>query len=148
VFTYLVFHHALRIRFKSDILSDGEEKNKKLGASAPESTLETPATADADSTTAVEHQEGGSESQTEADAASVPEPKEGQAQQRTANLAGKINNLLTADITTISGCEEVVLLRMSVRPLCIIHKTLNSHRGVQLLRLSSWVSRPGISTTC
>ena len=119
-FTYLVFHHALRIRFKSDLLKDDKEKEKdkdtKADNSASESAVDTPATMDAESATTVGTQEA-SESSANADTASVTgEPQEGKAQERTTNLAGRINNLITADLAMISNCHDVVTLRMPSSP--------------------------------
>ena len=121
IFTYLVFHHALRIRFKSDLLKDDKDKEKdkytKANDSATESAVDTPATMDTDSATTVGIQEA-SESSANADTASVAgEPQEGKAQERTTNLAGRINNLITADLAMISNCHDVVTLRMPSSPL-------------------------------
>lgn len=40
-------------------------------------------------------------------------PVEGQAKERSAHLSGKINNLLTSDLNTISGSFDVVIIRES-----------------------------------
>ena len=40
-------------------------------------------------------------------------PAEGQAKERGAHLSGKINNLLTTDLSTISGSFDIVSIRKS-----------------------------------
>ena len=124
VFTYLVFHHALRIRFKSDLLSDKDKDKDSADASnahvsAATSGDATPASTDADSETAVDASESDIDSPADVEAGpDVSAAKEAKAEERSANLAGKINNLLTADISTISGCSYLVILRTFIRVSC------------------------------
>ena len=114
-FTYLVFQHSLRIRFKSDT----DDKEKEENEEASTDSAATPMTAEADSgATSRDATEVESESRAETDTLvtvdSTP-PKEDQAKERAAHLTGKINNLLTADITTITDFFNVVAIRTSLQ---------------------------------
>jgi hypothetical protein len=93
IFTYLVFHHALRIRLKSDILDDDQAKDQAAAASDVESSLDTPTSTSANSSIVVDTQDDAPMPRSEVETEAVSnEAKEEQAQERTANLVGKINN--------------------------------------------------------
>lgn len=102
----------MRIRFKSD---SAEEEKEKKSDEVPTDAAATPSTADVDSsavsrdTTEVE-----SESRAETDTLVGEESspaKEGQSKERAAHLTGKINNLLTGDLTTITESFNAVAIR-------------------------------------
>ena len=116
VLTYLVFHHALRIRLKGESLDIDDEKkdNKDTTPTTNEDTqtTATPATTDTDA--------AGSEETTDADAATsttavsdtdTKSSKEGQVQEKTGHLIGKINNLITSDLTSVGNLHEIVQIR-------------------------------------
>ncbi|OCB86631.1 P-loop containing nucleoside triphosphate hydrolase protein [Sanghuangporus baumii] len=125
VLTYLVFHHALRIRLKGESFdSDDEKAGGKDGTPTTNEDTQstaTPATTDTDQVD--------SEDTTEADAATSttavsdtdarPAVKEGQAQEKTGHLIGKINNLITSDLTSVSNLHEVAQLPGTVLQLII-----------------------------
>lgn len=116
-FTYLVYQHALRIRFKSDAAEEGMQDNETpIG-------LITPTTADAGSSPVSNGViETELESVAELDTLVSDEPPpaiEGEIKERTTQLTGKINNLLTGDLTTIVGSFDAVAIRMLTLGLCI-----------------------------
>ena len=89
IFTQLIFERAMRIRLKS------ESKNESAGSTANEDTSES-----VDETF-------------EVDDRTEPIPEGGHVKAKTANLIGKINNLVTTDISTIQSSSQVVTLRES-----------------------------------
>ena len=111
VLTYLVFHHALRIRLKGESL-DIDDKDTTPTTNEDTQTTATPATTDTDA--------AGSEETTDADAATsttavsdtdTKSSKEGQVQEKTGHLIGKINNLITSDLTSVGNLHEIVQIR-------------------------------------
>ncbi|KAL5499199.1 hypothetical protein ACEPAH_1717 [Sanghuangporus vaninii] len=125
VLTYLVFHHALRIRLKGESFDSDDDKaggkDGTLTTNEDTQTTATPATIDTDVV--------GSEDTTEADAATSttavsdtdarPAVKEGQSQEKTGHLIGKINNLITSDLTSVGNLHEIVQLPGTVLQLII-----------------------------
>ncbi|KAI5122640.1 hypothetical protein M0805_008724 [Coniferiporia weirii] len=117
VFTHLVFHHALRIRLKSDVLDEkqeGKEDPKSADTSTQAST--TPAATDGETDAACG--DDLAPSSTDADATTTstavddaePVAEGGHASEKTGHLVGKINNLVTSDLDAIVSSYHVVLL--------------------------------------
>lgn len=121
--TYLVFHHALRIRLKSDSLDDknGEKQkeDKKSVGSSSAHTSNTPATSDTE--TIAGSDDGHVPTSSDGDAATSmtavsdaePTVEGGHAKEKTGHLVGKINNLLTSDLLSIISGYYVVDFRAS-----------------------------------
>ncbi|KAI5122641.1 hypothetical protein M0805_008725 [Coniferiporia weirii] len=128
VFTYLVFHHALRIRLKSNLLLNEndkakEENGRSTNGSTPASTTptaadeepvpgsggdQTPCIADADAVTA-STSVGGAEQTA----------KSGHASEKTEQLIGKINNLITTDLAAAANFLYVVTMPTAILQVVI-----------------------------
>lgn len=108
-FTYLIFQHSLRIRFKST--NSEEEKKDDNGANA----VVMPSPIEADSNVVSKDAlDVGSESWSDSDTLVVGNAihAEGsQVEKRATHLMGKINNLLTTDVTIISESLNFVAIR-------------------------------------
>ena len=113
--SYLVFHHSVRIRLKSDALDEKKDdkktgKDRSGGTSTQAST--TPAATDAESI-----QGEGSESVSSGPTISTePAPEGGHVKEKTGALVGKINNLVTSDLATIEDSYRVVDVCECVQP--------------------------------
>lgn len=109
-FTYLVFRHALRIRFKSDAANEGEDEKDDI---MPTDSATTPSMIEADSNAESEDTEVESESRAETETLVTEEPAlvKDQAKERTAHLTGKINNLITGDLSIIGDSFSIVAIR-------------------------------------
>ncbi|KAH8113755.1 P-loop containing nucleoside triphosphate hydrolase protein [Phellopilus nigrolimitatus] len=119
VFTYLVFHHALRIRLKSDALDnekDGpKEKDTKKGAdTSPQASVE-PATTDAE--TPADSEDVAMTTAAASDTEPVPEG--GHVKEKTGHLVGKINNLITTDMGAIQNTYYIVSFPAAVLQLVV-----------------------------
>ncbi|EJC97738.1 P-loop containing nucleoside triphosphate hydrolase protein [Fomitiporia mediterranea MF3/22] len=115
VFTYLVFHHALRIRLKSDSLDSdtGKGSNNDIPETNEENTqtTETPATTDADSSTEEASNVAPASTTTAASGFSSQQAtKDKNSQERTGHIIGKINNLITSDLTALADLHYVTTL--------------------------------------
>lgn len=114
--TYLVFHHALRIRLKGESLDLREEK--KGGKDVTPSTngntqsTTTPATTDTNVASSEEASDADTATPTTAvdDDSTNPMVKNGQ-QKKTGHLIGKINNLITSDLTSVAELYEICQIR-------------------------------------
>ncbi|KAH8108752.1 P-loop containing nucleoside triphosphate hydrolase protein [Phellopilus nigrolimitatus] len=108
VFTYLIFHHSLRIRLKNDALDDekskGKQKDAKKAADISTQSSATPATTYSE--TPAGEEDAVPTTTAESDAEPVPEG--GHAKEKTGHLLGKINNLITTDLTAISNAFHIV----------------------------------------
>ena len=112
MFTYLVFNHSLRIRFKSDSISGDKDQTTESGRSPGGSSLATPVAEESESGTVTEPQTAEqSEVQSEAATETETASEDNQTEKRNANLSGKINNLLTGDLNTITDSFNAVCLR-------------------------------------
>ncbi|EJC97739.1 P-loop containing nucleoside triphosphate hydrolase protein [Fomitiporia mediterranea MF3/22] len=115
VFTYLVFHHALRIRLKSDSPDSDTEKgsSKDIPETTEDSTqtTDTPATTDGDSSTEEASDIAPASSTTAAsNSSSQQDTKEKNSQERTGHIVGKINNLITSDLIAVADLQYLTLL--------------------------------------
>lgn len=113
VLTYLVFHHSLRIRLKSDALDPDAKNDKtkdKLKSTDESTTSSTPATADVDSAVSGETTEADSDTSASA-ADATPAPKGGHSQEKTGHIVGKINNLITSDLTAVGNLYLITTVR-------------------------------------
>ena len=109
ILTQLVFEHSLRIRLRSNALDDKDDsenkgkKNFNVGESGQVSThgTGTPSAS-----------RGDGEQETE-DAGGLAEsgPDGGHSKEKTGHLVGKINNLITSDISGLSSSFDVVDVR-------------------------------------
>lgn len=134
-FTYLVFQHALRIRFKSTKSSEEEKKNED-----DVNTVATPSTVEADSSAVSrDATEVETESRTDSDTLVTGDSSpagENKAKERTAHLTGKINNLLTSDLTIITDSFNAVAIREFQTILCAVYRISYSvHEAVACLHL-------------
>ena len=102
--SYLVFHHSIRIRLKSDSLD--EKKDEK----APVADTST-------STPSIPSAESGGEDESEDELTS----KGSRLKEKTGALMGKINNLVTTDATTLQSSWQLVETRESPIVSCILY---------------------------
>ena len=123
VITQLVMEHALRIRLKSDALEDKKDKSSK-------STSQSGKTSGANSGTStprIPDGGDGSEAQSEfgdaeTDVATItetstlveeePAPEGGHVKKQSADLVGRINNLITSDLSKVGEAHDVLTIRM------------------------------------
>lgn len=111
--SYLVFHHSIRIRLKSDSLD--EKKDEK--APVADTSTSTPSIPSAESGGEDESESvaGGSANQDELT------PKGGRLKEKTGALVGKINNLVTTDATTLQSSWQLIETRESPIVSCILY---------------------------
>lgn len=111
-FTHLVFQHSLRIRFKSAETKE-EEKNRdnanaKMASSSSEANLK-------GVSKGVAKFDSKSRSDTDSSAGRDATPAgENQTKERAVHLIGKINNLLTTDVSIIVNSLNAVEIRASL----------------------------------
>ncbi|EJC98299.1 P-loop containing nucleoside triphosphate hydrolase protein [Fomitiporia mediterranea MF3/22] len=113
-FTYIVFHHALRIRLRSNAL-DSDEKGEKGNTATPSVTNAEEASAENSDEVNGSDPVGAPVS----DAEAKPVPEGGHAKEKTGHLLGKINNLITTDIEATSRSPFFVSLPGTVIQLVI-----------------------------
>ncbi|KAH8108771.1 hypothetical protein DFH11DRAFT_1057276 [Phellopilus nigrolimitatus] len=109
VFTYLIFHHSLRIRLKNDALdekSKGKEKDAKKNADISTQASATPATTYTETTAGEEDAVPTTAVASDAE----PVPDGGHSKEKTSHLLGKINNLITTDLAAVSDSYLIVFL--------------------------------------
>ena len=123
IFTQLVFEHALRIRLKTDAL---DEKSKDGGKTAKENSgkgsgAATPSSVQEGSSSSVDDTARGSDSSSETSVdLNEPAPEGGHAQAKAGHLVGKLNNLITSDLRTISNSFHAVTMRECFAIRCIL----------------------------
>lgn len=101
--SYLVFHHSLRIRLKDDILDEKKQDKKEICAEAS-------AEASSPSSTSA-HTEGAGSVSDETLVAAEPVSNGGHVKEKTAAIVGRINNLVTSDLSSIEDSFRVVEIR-------------------------------------
>ncbi|KAI5122638.1 hypothetical protein M0805_008723 [Coniferiporia weirii] len=128
VLPYLVFHHALRIRLKSDVL---DEKKEGKGMGDPKSTdastrtSTTPAAIDveSDATSGDDQAPGSTDSNATKTSTNVgdaePAAEGGHGGEKADHLVGRINNLITTDLSAIAGFSQVVAFPTAITQLVI-----------------------------
>ncbi|KAK7681762.1 hypothetical protein QCA50_015109 [Cerrena zonata] len=116
IMTQLIFEHALRIRVKAEV---GDEKPP---AETP-GTGSTTAVPTPDNASAIEPEEGATSSSTAesvtTDSTTKPKDNKPKSNEETRtdkkrNLVGKLNNLVTSDLDSISGGQMFMMLLFSV----------------------------------
>ena len=119
IVTQLVFEHALRMRTKAEVTADSAPQSKvTTAATTPDS-----ASVAESSTTAQDNGSAGGASSTgkgkqkdseQATAVSQAAGKDGKQKQqedKSKNVAGKINNLISSDLASIGMGREFLILR-------------------------------------
>lgn len=131
--TQLVYHHSVRIRLKDDILEEkkGKEDKKKTddklsGTGTPGSV--TPSTTDVESA----HDDEAESATSESTITPEPTPQHEDARERTGAIVGKINNLVTMDLTNINSSYQILEIRES-SPCNTLHDVI--HRPIFKLLL-------------
>ena len=117
-FTYVVFHHALRIRLKSNILDSGgdtgDSKNDIVTSSdSTRSTTAATMTPGTNTPHSEETTDTGATTPTASEGVANPtaQPMDDKPEEKTGHLIGKINNLITTDLSAVANIQEIVELR-------------------------------------
>ena len=114
--TQLVMEHALRMRLKGDALDDKKDKDSEKGSKSGKSS---PAPSSGTSTPRAPEPES-EFGDADTDVATITETSTlvdeltvegGQVKKQSANLIGKINNLITTDLSKIGQAHEVLSIR-------------------------------------
>ena len=124
--TQVIMDRALRIRITSNIFDDSKSTGADNKVSPPSSSTSAPAES-SDAQPEVDDADGETEVGTDGDTATVTEvstlinepmdegkaePSEGgQVKKQTANLIGRINNLITTDLNTVGSAQSALSLR-------------------------------------
>lgn len=108
-FTYLVYQHSLRIRFKSTNSEEEKKDDDDANAVATPSHIEANSNVVSKDSLDVEP-ESRSDSATLVVGSAI-HAEGSQVEERAAHLMGKINNLLTTDVTIISESLNFVAVR-------------------------------------
>ena len=143
IFTQLVFEHALRIRLKTDAL---DEKSKGSGKATKENSGEsagaaTPSSVQEGSSSSADNTARGPDSSSETLVdSSEPAPEGGHAQAKAGHLVGKINNLITSDLRTISNSHHAVAIRECFAIRCILTNSIVSQPLASFRHLSLYGS--------
>lgn len=118
--SYLIFHHSLRIRIKSNVFDEKAEEKDKKDSSGSTSThaSSTPDATDVESV----HEDVSELISDESGASpSEPVPEGGHVNEKTGAMVGKINNLVTTDLSIVGLAYRAVDLRgLCVRAFCHI----------------------------
>lgn len=115
MFTYHVFQHALRIRFEgstTDVLGKNEAN---IGALLQDENVSSTQGTASDSVDTDDIMAGTMvNDDISAGVIDPVSPVESRAKERSGHLTGKINNLLTGDLHTISNSFDIVAIRKSI----------------------------------
>ncbi|KAI5122631.1 hypothetical protein M0805_008718 [Coniferiporia weirii] len=132
IFTYLVFHHALRIRLKSDTLSSEKSKVKKAEDKKPSNVDTQASTTPAANETGTRASSSGKPASSSGNAGAATAgtagksaeqaTKGGHAKEKTGHVIGKINNLITSDIAATVNFVYVIALPTALLQvtICIV----------------------------
>ncbi len=112
IITQLVFEHSLRIRLNQGESGKDEDKSKESVSKRDRSTETTTSTAvEASEDTAVETDtevdDVNSDSET---VVSVQETEKSETKPKTSHIVGRINNLITSDLTTLDYSYASLLM--------------------------------------
>jgi hypothetical protein len=126
ILTQLVFEHALRIRMKAELPDDGKKSGESTAPSTPDS-----ASVAGSSTAAADESTDGSGDETlqaSAETISISSTKKGKQKSQDIkeepdslpknhssadNLVGKINNLVTTDLSNITDGRDFLMIGKS-----------------------------------
>ncbi|KAJ3513917.1 hypothetical protein NLJ89_g2683 [Agrocybe chaxingu] len=127
ILTELVFEHSLRIRVKAETSSSRTTKANPSGSATPVS---------AESSNSNEAPDGSSASNGKGKGKELSQlPDSEEKKSKAVNVIGKLNNLVTSDLTNITQSRDFLIVCMYV-PLQI---TLSMIFLYQLLGWSAWV---------
>lgn len=117
IITQLVFEHALRMRVKADVKDEPDHEEDDVVASgtttAAGGSSVTARRVETNNNDGVTSANKGKQKST-AKAASATSPRTKNAR---ANTAGRINNLITSDLASLSLCREFLAIRALIPPL-------------------------------
>lgn len=116
--SYLIFHHSVRIRIKSNVFDEKAEEKDKEDSSGE---ISTHASSIPDATEVESIHEDVSELISDESGASPsePVPEGGHVKEKTGAMVGKINNLVTTDLSIVGLAYRAVDLRgLCVRAFC------------------------------
>lgn len=105
--SYLVFHHSLRIRLKDDILDEKKKDEKEISAEASAEASSPSSSATGISAHADETESVSDETLVVAE----PESEGGHVKERTGAIVGRINNLVTSDLSSVEDSFRAVEIR-------------------------------------
>ena len=125
VLTQLVFNHSLRIRLKAEVSSQHSQVNEptSLAHTIPTASEET---TDADSADMIS--DGGGSGEVMSPAPAPNKPANSSIESNAENLIGKINNLVTSDISNVGQGDDFVSLCELVFSFSLDRKTYISRQ--------------------
>ena len=117
IITQLIFEHALRMRVKADVKDVPNQKHSASDLGAPatgSSSRPGPASQEMNNGRRDAADKGKHKSTTQT---ANNSPAQGKNHEKNVNTAGRINNLITSDLASLSLCREFLSISASLTPL-------------------------------